>query len=297
MKEAAGAVHSMYDALAWYVQLENWRARGSRFADFSLHKSLEVDTAGDRFAATRHVNELLVRHGGLPPEPSVLDAGCGFGGTVFHLHARLGGTYDGITLSRPQQRAASNQARRHGIEDACRFHLRSYDDPIAQRYDAAIAVESLSHAPDLRRTIANLAAALAPGGRLLLVEDMATEDIQASHPAEARLLREHWGCRPFPSVADYESTLAAAGLGIVERIDLTPRVRHRPVELLDRARARYSALQRWIPVPMVRRVLSAYLGGIALEKLYAAGKARYSLLVATREASACQDYRAPAIPG
>jgi cyclopropane fatty-acyl-phospholipid synthase-like methyltransferase len=291
------AVHAMYDALAWYVQFENWRARGSRFADFSLHKSLDVEASGDRFAATRHVNELLLRHGGLPRKPRVLDAGCGFGGTVFHLHAKLGGTYDGITLSRPQQRVASKQARRSGIDDACRFHLRSYDDAIAGRYDAVIAVESLSHAPDLRRTIANLASSLVPGGRLVLVEDMAAEAIEASHPSEAHLLREHWGCRPFPSIADHETALAAAGLQVVERIDLTPRVRHRPIEQLERARARYSALQRRIPVAMVRRVLSAYLGGIALEKLYAAGKARYSLLVATREESACQDYRAPAIPG
>jgi SAM-dependent methyltransferase len=287
----------MYDALAWYVQLENWRARGSRYADFSLHKSLDVDASGDRFAPTRHVNEMLVRHGGLPRAPRVLDAGCGFGGTVFHLHAALGGKYDGITLSRPQLRAASQQARRRGIEDACRFHLRCYDEEITQRYEAVVAVESLSHAQNLHGTIANLASALVPGGRMLLVEDMAAGDIEASHPAEASLLREHWGCRAFPRTADYEAALAAAGLSLVERIDLTPRVRYRSIGELDRLRATYEAWQRRLPFALARRVLSAYLGGVALEKLYAAGKARYSLIVATREGSPCQDYSARAVPG
>jgi len=297
VSEAPGGVHEMYDALAWYVQVENWRARGSRFADFSLHKSLHVDASSDPFAATRHVNELLLRHGGLPPSPRVLDAGCGFGGTIFHLQSKLGGHYDGITLSRPQQRAAQTQARRRGIEGACRFHLRSYDAPIAERYDAVLAVESLSHAPELRATVANLASALAPGGRMLLVEDMAAQDIEESHPSEAGLLREHWGCRPFPSVAHYEAALASAGLSIVRWLDLTPRVRYRGLEALDRAQRRYAALHHRIPIPMVRRVLSAYLGGIALERLYALGIARYSLIVASREAPACQDYSGPAIPG
>lgn len=288
-------VRDMYDSLSWYVQLENWRAHGSRFADFTMHKGLAVPGAG-----TRHVNDVLLEHCGLPgfdstgatrlsdstgasqPRPRVLDAGCGFGGTMFAMHERLGGTYDGLTLSATQLRAARREARRRGIEDACRFHLRNFDDPIAQRYDAVVAVESLSHAPDLRHTLGNLAAALAPGGALLLVEDMAVADIDARHPEEAGILHRHWGCRRFPREEDYETHLRDAGLAITRRVDLTPLVRHRTLAELEAAGRRYSAWSRWLPVAPVRRVLSAYIGGIALEKLYARGEARYKLLVATR---------------
>jgi SAM-dependent methyltransferase len=277
-------VRDMYDSLSWYVQFENWRAHGSRFADFTLHKALAVPGAG-----TRHVNDVLLEHGGLgllfdsagASQPRVLDAGCGFGGTMFALHDRLGGTYDGLTISATQLRAARREARRRGIGDACRFHLRSFDDPIADRHDAVVAVESLSHAPDLRRTLANLATALKPGGTLLIIEDMVVADIDARHPEEARILHRHWGCSRFPREEDYETHLRDAGLAISRRLDLTPLVRHRTVRELDQASRRYAAWSRWLPIAPARRVLSAYIGGLALEKLYARGEARYKLLVAT----------------
>ena len=268
-------VRDMYDSLSWYVQLENWRAGRSRFADFTMHKALAVPGAG-----TRHVNDVLLEHCDLGARPRVLDAGCGFGGTMFAMHARLGGTYDGLTLSATQLRAARREAQRRGIADACRFQLRSYDDPVAERYDAVVAVESLSHAPDLGRTLANLAGALAPGGSLLLIEDMVTADIDARHPEEARILHRHWGCPRFPSENDYESHLQAAGLRVARSLDLTPLVRHRTIGDLDAAARRYAAWSRWLPIGAARRVLSAYIGGIALEKLYARGEARYKLLVA-----------------
>lgn len=270
-----GFVAAMYDSLSWYVQLENWRAHGSRFADFTLHKRLAVPGAG-----TRHVNDLLLEHARLPAQPRVLDAGCGFGGTIFAMHERLGGTYDGLTLSAVQLRTARREARRRGIDERCRFHLRDFDDPIVERYDMVVAVESLSHARDLGRTLAILAGALKPRGTLLVIEDMASEDIDARRPEEAEMLRQHWDCRRFPREQDYETHLRAAGLEIARRVDLTPLVPYRCLAELDAAARRYASWSRWLPVGPMRRVLSAYIGGVALEKLYAHKEARYKLLVA-----------------
>jgi cyclopropane fatty-acyl-phospholipid synthase-like methyltransferase len=283
MKSAgdAGAVRAMYDALSRYVQLENWRAHGSRFADFTMHKALAVEEpSGAPFAATRRVNDALLEHCTLPANPSVLDAGCGFGGTIFHLHERLGGRYDGLTLSRVQLRVARGEARRRGIAGACRFGLRSFNEPIAQRYDAVVAIESLAHAPDLRRTLLNLASALVPGGALLLVEDMASADIDAKSPEEAELLRAHWGCGRFPRQRDYDAFLREAGLVVTVRVDLTRFVPFRSPATLERLARRYAALSRWLPIAPIRRVLSAYQGGVALERLYARQHVRYQLIVA-----------------
>lgn len=279
----AGWVHAMYESLSRYAQFANWRAHGTRYGDCTLHKGLDVPAGGaSPHAATRLVNDLLLEHAGFDPSPRVLDAGCGFGGTVFHLHEQLGGRYDGYTLSRVQRQAADREARRRGVDGDCRFHLRNYDDPIEERYDAVVAVEALAHAPDLRHTLARLGGALRPGGRLVVAEDMVVGDIDAHHGDEARLLRRHWGCARFPRVEDYETHLAGAGLDIRHRVDLTARVRHRPVAHLDTLARRYRALFRAIPLAPVRGVISAFLGGVALEKLYARGEARYRLLVATK---------------
>jgi hypothetical protein len=109
---------------------------------------------------------------------------------------------------------------------------------------------------------------------------MVTADIDARHPEEARILHRHWGCRRFPREEDYENHLQAVGLRIARSLDLTPLVHHRTIGDLDAAARRYAAWSRWLPIGAARRVLSAYIGGIALEKLYARGEARYKLLVA-----------------
>jgi hypothetical protein len=59
-------------------------------------------------------------------------------------------------------------------------------------------------------------------------------------------------------------------------------MRPRPEEILDRLERTYSVLHRRIPLPPVRTVVSAYLGGIALERLHGLGDVHYRLLVARK---------------
>lgn len=281
-----------YDWLSRWVQLANWLAYRDRFAAFTMHKRLAApaDGAGGPTAGLEFVNDHLLAAAGLGPEPRVLDAGCGFGGTIFHWQRRAGGHYDGLTLSRVQLRVARREARRRGLTEACRFHLQSYDappprpspTPAAGGYDAVVAIESMIHSPDLGRTLPNLAGALRPGGRLLVLDDMATGDLDRARPHEAELLRRHWGCARYPTDGDYRGAVGLAGLELIHDEDLSARMRPRPGAVLDRLERTYSRLHRALPLPPVRTILSAYLGGIALERLHAAGDVRYRLLVARK---------------
>lgn len=261
-------IANLYDWLSRYVQLANWIAYRDRFAGFTMHKPL-----GEGGVQT--VNERLLAIADLPPHPRVLDAGCGFGGTIFAWHARAGGTYDGLTLSRVQTRVASREAKRRGID--AHFHLRSFDERIDARYDAIIAIETLIHAPDLAGTVRNLASALVPGGKLLVVDDMPDGDVPA-HDTE--LLAQYWSSRAW-SIDDFRRAFVHAGLRIDVEEDLTACVRSRDVATLARVERKYARLYRLAPFAPARAVLSAYIGGIAIERLYATGVMRYRLF-ATR---------------
>jgi SAM-dependent methyltransferase len=282
-------IPAFYDWLSRYVQLSNWIAYRDRFAAFTMHKSLAVPGAaeGDRDglrAGLRYANERMLAiagEAGLSGNPRVLDAGCGFGGTMFDWHRRAGGRYDGLTLSKVQVDVAERHARRQGIADACHFHLRSYDEPLAREYDAAVAIESLIHAPDLDRTVANLAGALVPGGLLLVLDDMATGDLDAARPADAALVRANWGCPGrFPTDGDFRAAMRRAGMTIVHEEDLSPLMRLRSATFLAKQERAYTLLRRAIPVAPVRTVISAFLGGVALERLHGAGDVDYRLIVA-----------------
>lgn len=273
-----------YDWLSRYVQLTNWLAYRDRFASFTMHKRLGIEPAqhagGRRTAGVEYVNDRVLAVANLPPAPRVLDAGCGFGGTIFHWQPRIGGQYEGLTLSRVQAAVARREARRRGIADICRFRVQSYDKPLERSFDAIVAIESLTHSPDLQRTMSNLSGALRPGGMLLVLDDMAARDLDRHRPAEADLLRRHWGCAHYWTYQDYRGALDRAGLSLLHEEDLSALMRPRREEVLDRLERTYSFLHQRIPLRPARTVVSAYLGGIALERLHASGIVQYLLLVA-----------------
>lgn len=271
-----------YDWLSRYVQLANWLSYRDRFASFTMHKRLGIDAANSRTAGLEYVNDRVLAVADLAPGPRVLDAGCGFGGTIFHWQRRIGGRYEGITLSRVQLTVAQREARRRGIADACRFRVQSYDGPLGTGFDAVVAIESLIHSPDLERTLPNLAGALTPGGVLLVLDDMAARDLVRHRPAEAELLRKHWGCTRYWTYDDYQEGLHRARLSLVYEEDLSALMRPRREEILNRLELTYSFLHRMVPLSPVRTVISAYLGGIALERLHRSGDVHYRLLVARK---------------
>jgi len=286
-------IPAYYDWLSRYVQLANWLAYRDRFAGFTMHKRLSVphdaEASRTRTAGLEHVNDRLLKAIRLPASPQVLDAGCGFGGTIFHWHSRRGGSYDGLTLSRVQLRVARREARRRGIERNCRFHLRSYDAPIAGTYDAVVAVESLIHSRNLNTTIPNLASSLRPGGLMVILDDMARVDLDSEAPNEAKALRDHWGCARYATQPDYETALSRAGLKVVHEEDLTSQVQPRDAAVLDRLEAIYNGLYKGIPLTSARTVLSAYIGGLALERLYLKEQVCYRLIVACKNEGGKQE--------
>jgi SAM-dependent methyltransferase len=282
-------IPSFYDWLSRYVQLSNWVAYRDRFAAFTMHKSLVApgETNGsrsDRTAGLAYANHRMLElagEAGLPSAPRVLDAGCGFGGTIFHWQRQVGGRYDGLTLSKVQVEIAERQARQRDIADACTFHLRSYDAPLQPEYDAVVAIESLIHAANLKQTILNLAGALRPGGLLLVLDDMATGDLDVVRPADADLVRSHWGCpNGFPTADDFRAAIEDAELTVIQEEDLSPLMRIRSEAFLGRQERVYALLHRAIPVAPARTVVSAFLGGVALERLHGSGDVDYRLIVA-----------------
>jgi SAM-dependent methyltransferase len=288
-------IPDFYDWLSRYVQLSNWMAYRDRFAAFTMHKSLDVpgeegSGRGGLRAGLEYANDRMLAvagEAGLPDDPHVLDAGCGFGGTMFHWQRRAAGRYDGLTLSKVQVDVAERHARERGIAEVCRFHLRSYDAPLEREYDAAVAIESLIHAADLDATVANLAGGLRPGGLLLVLDDMATGDLDVAQPADAALVRANWGCPGrFPTHDDFRSALRRAGLTVVHEEDLSPLMRLRSEAFLARQERAYTLLRGAMPVRPVRTVISAFLGGVALERLHGTGDVDYRLIVARNAVAA-----------
>ena len=93
----------------------------------------------------------------------------------------------------------------------------------------------------------------------------------------SEILRQAWGLAAVHREEAYRMGLASAELQLIAQHDFTPYVRARrwPLRFLQAAHK----LMRWLPHKM-RAVLQIYLGGLALETLYAAQQMRYQVWIA-----------------
>ena len=276
---------SLYDWLSRFNLLTNMAMFGAATADLTMHKTLQVpsDAAASYSGAGQRlwINDLALDAARLGPEPHVLDAGCGFGGTIFRWHDKVGGGYDGLTLSKVQHRLATRQARRRGLAGKCRFHLRSYDDPILDHYDAIVAIEALVHSPAFPKTIRSLSRALRPGGKLVVAEDIPLPGAEGD--PDLKKIQKYWGLARIPTEDTYHAAIDANGLSVRHDTDYSEGFRTASPEKLAKLETRYLRLYDLIPMDGPRFVLAAFLGGLALERLYQKRLVRYRLLVLQRE--------------
>lgn len=240
----------------------------------------------DRDDAIDYVNELIARELGASALSAraakdavssgsggrtVLDLGCGVGGSMFYLEPRIDAELVGVTVSGVQADLGRAFAVRRG---ASRIHFVEADfvsdeflsSMSRESFDAAIAVESFIHVDGIVGRLASLARLLRRGGTLIVVDDMISRRANELPRTrrERRWLAEFrrgWHAHGLAGLGAFVSAASEAGLDLAEARDLTPYLElDRPRDLI--ARAVMGAL-RWLPLRLAS--FENLLGGNALQ--------------------------------
>lgn len=246
----------------------------------SIHRALRDPEGGPPGPTVIH--RLMLEGVVLPAEPRVLDAGCGYGATAFDLQPKIGGQWLGITLSPVQVQRAGAEAARRNLDGRLRFECRSYDDPLPGTFDLVIAIESLIHGVDPMRSIANLADHLAPGGYLVIVDDMPEPDLSLQDEADLALFKRMWRCPVAPPAATWRTAIDTAGLARIHERDLTGLILLGKHDELLALRARLQRRAFWLGLVGRNLREQADIGGRTLELLQLRGAVRYRLMVARK---------------
>lgn len=276
--EAAAA--AMYETLSRFQWWRSRRAR-ARGEGLELRKRLSAARAGEGptdggAGLDRWLFSLLADR----PAARVLDLGCGFGASTQRWATLGGGTAVGITPSAFQVDKAGAAAARAGLGDRVHFRRQDFLAAPGGRFDVVLAIESLGHAHDLPAALANVHRALEPGGVFVWVEDLLREPAPAD--ADVQRLAAAWASPPLRDVAAARAALQVAGFLVRGEIDLTSQVTFAtPPQLAARER-RLERVRRLLPIPPMRRLLDAFLGGIHLERLYARRLACYRVWMSER---------------
>jgi len=273
------ALAGYYDRLARWTKWTESLGYGGGHDELTVHRALADPRAGGRPTVTR-LHDVLLAALPSPPSGRVLDAGCGFGGTMLDLAGRCSAQFTGLTLSERQAAAGRAAATKAGLGHRIAIEIGSYDSPPQGPFDLAIAIESLAHSPDPETSVAAIAARLTSTGRLAIADDM--PEARARGTRDLALFQSGWRVPVLASAAELKSALARRGLAIVADRDLTDELRPRALAQIARLETLNRALRRFAPSAALRELLDSYHGGLALERLYRAGLMRYRLIVAER---------------
>ena len=104
------------------------------------------------------------------PPQTILDVGCGIGGSSLYLADRFASEVTGITLSPCQVSRARERAIQHSLEEQVDFQLaNALEMPFADgSFDLVWSLESGEHMPDKERFLAECYRVLKPGGKIIL---------------------------------------------------------------------------------------------------------------------------------
>ena len=263
------AIGKLYDRLLG--------AETNKVADqnFTIHKRLHFP-ASEQARGIHDSNDWLRVNIDLPDDAHILDAGCGVGGSLFALLAD-GRSGVGITLSQKQCAVAQNEAQRLGLTTRCQFRQQSYDDPLPGTFDLILSIEALIHSSHLAISIQNLSRHLRPDGRLVIIEDMARQDL-STNPV-AKIWQQSWYVQTAYTATAYQQAITAAGLQLVQTADFTPYLQAKPWPswLVQTAWHLTQTLSTtW------RGSTDIFVGGWALERLYRRKLMQYQAIVAKR---------------
>ncbi|HUG42308.1 MAG TPA: methyltransferase domain-containing protein [Longimicrobiales bacterium] len=221
-----------------------------------MHHGLWTRRGESPETATGNLVRLVAERAGLFPGARVCDIGSGYGATARLLARDWAARVTAVTVS-PLQHAGALAAP--PVTPAPDYRLGDFLESglPAGAFDAAIAVESLSHMPDLAATLAEVRRVVRPGGRFVACVWLARDRIAGWRARrllgpicrEGRLAR-------LSTAAELRRALEEAGFTVEAVEDVSARVRRTWSVALARLAGRL------IRDPGARRVVAA--GGEAV---------------------------------
>jgi len=290
--QTSSDVEEVYYGLTYVVQFTNYLIYGDKYAGHTIHRQLKVpEGLREKFKhdydpqfLNYHLAEKLIPH--LPSEGKIqiLDAGCGFGGTIFSLANHLSDRdieFLGLNIDHQQISVAREKAR-SVCPDRCTFQARSFMD-LEGTFDAIIFIESFYHTPDKYKLLMSLQSHLSPTGVLVIIEDMITGRSPETCMSNIQSFQYHWKVFGMTSSTDIVDN---SDLSIVYKEDLYESFGVRRVENPEKTQILfiiYKLLQYvfWfgVCIPPLSNYFSIFCGCFAQQLAYYDGCLVYQFLI------------------
>jgi ubiquinone/menaquinone biosynthesis C-methylase UbiE len=123
------------------------------------------------------MNEVMMEVAAIKQTDTILDAGCGIGGSSFFLAEKIDCKITGISLSERQVAKATELALKKKIDNRVEFKVMNYCATLFpdESFDIVWGCESICYADDKAQFVKEAYRLLRPGGRLVVADGFVTD--------------------------------------------------------------------------------------------------------------------------
>ena len=200
-----------------------WQLQKSR----SLHYGLWDASTKNFHEALLNTNKVLANLARVNSTDTVLDAGCGIGGSSLWLAANKKCTVTGISLSAKQVATGNALAKKEGLDDLVHLEKRDYTAtgfPDAC-FDVVWAIESICQANDKNDFVKEAYRILKPGGRLIMADYFKQPGLAGKDAKMMQDWAHGWALNDFEVLGIFENMLKNAGFNNVDIKEVTDAIR------------------------------------------------------------------------
>ncbi len=169
--------------------------------------------------------ERLAERARVPRSASVLDIGCGLGGSAFWLADQFDCTVTGMTISPVQARMANKRAKARGLSDRVQFQVKDANQwqPEPESVDMVWIMESSEHFRNKKEFFERCASALKPGGVLAVCAWLRRDGPPMSEDEQKLVVTigEAMLSASLDGLSDYQRWMQEAGLIVDVAEDIT----------------------------------------------------------------------------
>lgn len=192
----------------------------------ALHYGYWDKTTRTFRASLENMNRVLSNVASIKSNMRVLDAGCGVGGSSIWLAKNKNVHVTGISLSAKQVNKANGIASKLGLKNLATFQVQDFTKTCFEdnSFDIVWAIESICHAEDKSKFIAEAYRILKKGGQLIMADFFIVKDGSAKDHEELDKWAHGWAVPFFEKKEVFENALIQNTFDNIAFIDSTSNI-------------------------------------------------------------------------